>query len=149
MHHYALKNPSVNIIFKGKTGVHSKNNLPKELPSNCSFELEHDAHKLLTSAKVVVCFNSTILFEAIIANREIIIPNFGIDRSKLKDFIYKTPDYFADSKEIFFKMIDEKLKKPYISKKFSKEEVYCINFYLGNADGKAGYRLKNFIDKNI
>ena len=25
------KNPSVNIIFKGKTGVHSKNNLPKEL----------------------------------------------------------------------------------------------------------------------
>ena len=39
-------------------------------------------------------------------------------------------------------MIDEKLKKPYISKKFSKEEVYCINFYLGNADGKAGYRLK-------
>lgn len=149
LHHYALKNPSANIIFKGKTGVHSKNNLPKELPSNCSFELEHDAHKLLTSAKVVVCFNSTILFEAIIANREIIIPNFGIDRSKLKDFIYKTPDYFADSKEIFFKMIDEKLKKPYVSKKFSKEEVYCINFYLGNADGKAGYRLKNFIDKNI
>ena len=103
LHHYVLKNPSVNIIFKGKTGVHSKNNLPKELPSNCSFVLEHDAHKLLTSAKVVVCFNSTILFEAIIANREIIIPNFGIDRSKLKDFIYKTPDYFADSKEIFLK----------------------------------------------
>ena len=146
---YAIKNPSVDIVFKGKSGMHSLKDLPENLPSNCSFLSQCDAHKLLKDAKVVICFNSTILYEAIIANREIVIPNFGIDRKELKTFIYKSPNFFADTKESFFEMINEKLKKPYELKDFSKIEIDCLDFYLGNSDGKAGQRLREFIEKNI
>ena len=146
---YAIKNPLVDIVFKGKMGVHSLKDLPKKLPTNCSFLSQYDPHKLLKEAKVVICFNSTILYEAIIANREIVIPNFGVDSEKLKTFIYKSPNFFADTKENFFKMINEKLKKNFKLKNFSKIEIECLNFYLGNADGKAGHRLRKFIEKNF
>ena len=46
-------------------------------------------------------------------------------------------------------MINEKLKKTYKLKNFSKIEIECLNFYLGNADGKAGHRLRKFIEKNV
>ncbi|MFL2891566.1 MAG: hypothetical protein ACJZ4B_02575 [Candidatus Pelagibacter sp.] len=146
---YASKNPNVNIVFKGKWGVHSLNDLPENLPNNCSFEVQNPGHKYLKDSKVVICFNSTILFEAIMANREVIIPNFGIDRSKLNEFILKSPNKFADTKEYFFDMIDKDLNKPYKVKNFSEEEKECVDFYLGNSDGKAGIRLKKFIEGNI
>jgi len=146
---YAIKYPETNIVFKGKVGVHSLENLAKDLPKNCSFELNVDSQELLKKAKVVICFNSSILFEAIIANREIIIPSFEIDRFKLKRFIYKSPNFFVDSKNFFFDMINEKLKKPYKLKNLSKEEKDCVEYYLGNSDGKANIRLKKFIEKNI
>jgi hypothetical protein len=146
---YALKRPSVDIIFKGKWGVHSLNDLPENLPKNCSFELGNPGHKFLKDAKVVICFNSTILFEAVMANREIIIPNFKIDRLKCKKFILKSPNKFADSKEIFFEMIDNSLNNPYKIKNFTEEEKECIDLYLGNSDGKAGIRLKKFIEENL
>ncbi len=146
---YAFKNPDVDIIFKGKWGVHSLEDLPKSLPKNCSFELGNPGHKFLKDAKVAICFNSTILFEAILANREVIIPSFGIDRSKLNKFILKSPNKFADTKEHFFEMINQDLNKPYEVKDFSEEEKECVDFYLGNSDGKAGVRLKKFIEENL
>ena len=146
---YASKNPNVNIVFKGKWGVHTLSDLPENLPNNCIFELGNPGHEYLKEAKVVISFNSSILFEAIMANREIIIPNFGIDRLKLKDFILKSPNKFADTKEYFFDMIDKNLNKPYKLKNFSEEEKECLDFYLGNSDGKAGIRLKKFIEENL
>lgn len=146
---YAFKNLDADIVFKGKWGVHSLDDLPKNLPKNCSFELGNPGHKFLKDAKVAICFNSTILFEAILANREVIIPNFGIDRSKLNKFILKSPNKFADTKEYFFEMINKNLNKPYIKKNFSEEEKECVDFYLGNSDGKAGERLKKFIEENL
>ena len=46
-------------------------------------------------------------------------------------------------------MIDKNLNKPYKLKNFSEEEKECLDFYLGNSDGKAGIRLKKFIEENL
>jgi hypothetical protein len=146
---YANKHPDVDILFKGKGNVHSLEDLPKDLPKNCSFEVGNPGHKFLKDAKVAICFNSTIVFEAILANREVIFPNFGVDRSKLKTFLYNTPNRFVDTKEIFFETINKNLNKPYKIKKLSEKEKECVDQYLGNSDGKAGYRLKRFIEQNI
>ncbi len=146
---YASKHPKIDIVFKGKWGVHTLDDLPKKLPPNCRFELGNPGHKFLKEAKVVICFNSTILFEAILANREVVIPNFGIDRSKLEKFIYKSPNKFANSKEIFFEMINKNLNNSYEIKDLSKDEKECVDYYLGNSDGNAGARLKKFIEENI
>ena len=146
---YAYEHPDIDIVFKGKWGVHSLEDLPKNLPQNCSFELENPGHKFLKDAKVIICFNSTILFEAILANRDVIIPNFGIDRSKVDKFILKSPNKFANSKETFFEMINKNLSNPYKIKNLFEDEKECLEYYLGNSDGKAGIRLKKFIEGNI
>ena len=146
---YAYKHPDVDIVFKGKGGVHTSNDLPKNLPQNCRFELGGPGHGFLKDAKVVICFNTTVMFEAILSNREIVIPNFEVDRSKLNKFILKSPNKFADTKEIFFEMINRNLNKTYEVKNLSKEEKECVDYYLGNSDGKAGIRLKKFIEGNI
>ena len=146
---YAFKHPKIEIVFKGKRGVHTLKDLPKKLPQNCRFELGNPGHKFLKDAKVVICFNSTTLFEAILANREVVIPNFGIDRSKLEKFIYKSPNKFVNSKEIFFEMINKNLNNPYKIKNLLEDEKECLDYYLGNSDGKAGVRLKKFIEGNI
>ncbi len=149
LNEYAFRNPEAQIIFKGKKNVHTFQDLPKNHSKNCKFELGNPGHKFLKDAKVVICFNSTIMFEAILANRNIVIPNFGIDRTKLNKLIYKSPNCFADTKDIFFDMIDEYLKKKYQKRKFSNDEKDCVDFYLGNTDGKAGIRLKKFIEENL
>ena len=59
---YAFKHPKIEIVFKGKRGVHSLEDLPKKLPQNCRFELSNPGHKFLKYAKVAIFFNSTILF---------------------------------------------------------------------------------------
>ena len=146
---YAYKHPDIDIVFKGKWGVHSLEDLPKNLPQNCSFELEIPGHNFLKDAKVVICFNSTILFEAILANRDVVIPNFGIDRLKVDKFIFKSPNKFVSSKETFFEMINKNLSNPYKIKDFSVDEKECVDYYLGNSDGNAGARLKKFIEENI
>ena len=146
---YALKNPKIDIVFKGKWGCHTLEDLPKKLPQNCRFELGNPGHEFLKDAKVVICFNSTILFEAILANREVVIPSFGIDRSKFEKFIYKSPNRFVNSKENFFETINKNLNNPYKIKDLSEDEKECVDYYLYNSDGKAGARLKKFIEENI
>ena len=94
--------------------------------------------------------NSGIVFKRTDLNQNnIVIPNFGIDRTKLNKLIYKSPNCFADTKDIFFDMIDKHLKKKYEKRNFSNDEKDCVDFYLGNTDGKAGIRLKKFIEENL
>ncbi len=146
---YSSQNPDTQLIFKGKKNVHNRSDLPRNLPENCKFSLSNPGHKFLKSAKVVIAFNSTILFEAILANRNIIIPSFGIDINKLEKLIYKSPDFFVDNKDVFFKKIDTFLNTDYKFKELNEEEKNCVEFYLGNSDGKSGERLRNFFNNNI
>ena len=105
---YAKKNPNIKLILKGKTGTH--NNLLKSnyLSKNCIFINGGTGEKFLKDAKVVVAFNSTIVFETIASNRNLIIPNFNNENIKMKDLVYKINNYhyFVNSKNQFFKKIN-------------------------------------------
>ena len=144
----AEQNPDLNFVFKGKKNVHSRNDLPKELPKNCTFLNSNPGHKFLKDANVVIAFNSTILFEAILANRNIIIPIFGEDISKVENLIYKSPNFFITNKIDFFKKIREFVSLKYQNKPLSYEEKSCVEFYLGNSDGMSGKRLQSFLNNN-
>jgi len=63
--------------------------------------------------------------------------------------IYKSPDFFVDKKDVFFKKIDTFLNTDYKFKELNEEEKSCVEFYLGNSDGKSGERLRNFFNNNI
>ncbi len=146
----AQKNPNLKIIFKGKKNVHTYDDFPKDLPDNCSYSNSNPGDKFLKNANIVIAFNSTIVFEAILANRNVIIPVFDIDEEIVKKYIYKSPsNVFTNTKKKFFDKVDEYVKIKYSQKTMTNEEKESVQFYLGNSDGKSGQRLRNLIDTNI
>ena len=149
---YAKNNSNVEIILKGKTGIHSENHPSLNfLPDNCTFVGGGTGEKLLRDAKVVIAFNSTILLEAIAANRNLIIPNFNNEKNKKRKFLYKINinNCFANSKIQFNKKLDYYLKSNYLNKKLSLKEKKLLNYYLGNVDGNSGSKVRNFLYRLI
>ena len=148
---YTKNNPHVKLILKGKTGVHNNLLNAKFLSKNCIFINGGTGEKLLKKAKVVIAFNTTILFEAIAGNRNLIIPNFNNENIKKRNLIYKieNSDYFVNSKSQFFKKINFYLNSKYKNRKLANKEKKILNYYLGNKDGKSGKRLANFLRKTI
>ena len=115
---YTKNNPNIKLILKGKTGVHNNLKNSKFLNENCIFIDGGTGEKLLKKARVVIAFNTTILFEAIAGNRNLIIPNFNNVNTKKKNLVYKieNSNYFVHSKSQFFKKINF-----YLNSKYKKE----------------------------
>ena len=148
---YAKKNPDIKLILKGKTGTHNDLLKSNYLSKNCIFINGGTGEKFLKDAKVVVAFNSTIVFETIAANRNLIIPNFNNENIKMKDLVYKINDshYFVNSKNQFFKKINFYFNSKYKNRKLSVKEKKVLEYYLGNIDGKSGKKLEIFLRKTI
>ena len=104
-------------------------------------------HKLLKDASAVIAFNSTIVLEAILANRNLIIPNFNNENILKKKFLLniKNNEYFANNKKQFIKKINDYLRLKYKAEKLSKSDLETLKYYVGNADGKSGIRVQKFI----
>ena len=62
--------------------------IEKKLPNNCFLLMGIAGEKFLKDAGTVLSFNSTVLFETIAGNRNLIIPNFNLE-NKYKIFVYK------------------------------------------------------------
>ena len=145
---YALKNPNVDVILKGKTGAHKQSDFNKKLlPNNCTFIDGGTGEKFLKDAKVVIAFNSTIVFEVIASSRNLIIPNFNFENKKRKKLMHeiRNKKYFVNSKDQLYKKLNFYLKSKYINKKLSNADNKTLKYYLGNSDGKSGNRMREFI----
>ena len=103
------------------------------------------------NAKVIIAFNSTIVFEAIASNRNVIIPNFNRENIKKRELVYKinNKNYFVNSKSQYFKKINFYLDSNHKNRNLSNKEKKILDYYLGNADGKSGKRLEKFLRKTI
>jgi len=149
---FAKNNPDIQIILKGKTGVHNKEqpNL-KTLPRNCRFIDGGSGHFLLKNASVVIAFNSATVFEAIASNRNLIIPNFNNENKIYKNILFKIENkkYFANSKIQFNQRIKLYLDLKYKNKKLSTPDIKALKYYLGNIDATAGAKLRKFLEKTI
>ncbi len=148
---YSKNNDNVKLILKGKTGVHNNLLNSKFLSKNCIFINGGTGERLLKNAKIVIAFNTTIVFEAIASNRNLIIPNFNHENIKKKDKILKieNTNYFANSKLDFFKKLDLYLHSGYKNRKLKKTEKKILEYYQGNVDGKSGKRLEKFLSQTI
>ena len=96
---------------------------------------------------IVIAFNSTIVLETILANRNLIIPNFNNERNLRKKFLLyiKNNKYFANNKKQFEKKMDYYLKSKYRNRKLEKSDLETLKYYVGNTDGKSGIRVQKFI----
>ncbi|MDC1170491.1 hypothetical protein OAT35_03840, partial [Candidatus Pelagibacter sp.] len=152
LYNFAKINPNIQIILKGKTGVHNKNqsNL-NNLPQNCRFIDGGSGHSLLNNASVVIAFNSTIVFEAIASNRNLIIPNFNNENKIYKNILHKIDNkvHFVNSEIQFYKKIKFYLDLNYKNKKLFMSDIKTLKHYLGNTDSTAGNKVKKFLEKTI
>jgi hypothetical protein len=142
----------VEMIFKTKTGNDDQvERLKKIDTSNIKVIYNNTGHHLLKKADVIVAFNSTIIFEAIAADIPVIIPYFNLTVEQ-KKFVFNLSNvediYFMEKFEDLEKILriiknnKIKLKKRKIKTKNQKD---ILNKYVGNSDGKSGYRLRNLI----
>ena len=149
---FAMNNPNIQIILKGKTGVHEKgqSNL-NPLPQNCRFIDGGSGHSLLRNASAVIAFNSTIVFETIASNRNLIIPNFNGESKIYRNILHKIENkkYFVNSKIQFDKKIKLYLDLNYKNKKLSNPDIKTLKHYLGNIDATAGAKIRKFLEKTI
>jgi hypothetical protein len=149
---FAKNNPDIQIILKGKIGVHEKGepNL-KTLPQNCRFIDGGSGHSLLRNASAVIAFNSTIVFETIASNRNLIIPNFNGENMVYRNILHKIENkkYFVNSKVQFNKKVKLYLDLNYKNKKLSKPDIKTLKYFLGNTNATAGAKIKKFLEKTI
>ena len=149
---FAKNNPDIQIILKGKTGVHEKgqSNL-NPLPQNCRFIDGGSGHSLLKNASAVIAFNSTIVFETIASNRNLIIPNFNGENKVYRNILHKIENkkYFVNSKIQFNKKIKLYLDLNYKNKKLSTPDIKTLKYFLGNIDATAGAQIRKFLKKTI
>ena len=98
---YAKNNLDTTVIFKGKTGDNSKKKILKYLSKNCLYVEWGPGEKYLRDAKVVISFNSTIVFEAIAARRNLIIPNFNNEKKNNPFDVHKikNKNHYVNSKK--------------------------------------------------
>jgi hypothetical protein len=149
---FAKKNPNIKIILKGKTGVHNSEQFNKlNLPLNCNFVEGGAGHTLLKNASVVIAFNSTIVFETIASNRNLIIPNFNNEDKLEKKILLnvRNKSYLANSKIQFFAKLKFYLSRDYQNKKLSNIDLKTLEYYLGNTNSNAGAKMKKFIEEEI
>ncbi len=147
---FAKKNPSYKIIFKGKTGVHTRDQLSKDLPKNCEYVDGGPGHKLLKTSKIVIGFNSTVVLEAIAARRDVLIPQFKKIDNFTKQFLLKInlDKFLVKSEKDFLNKLKFFSSKK-IKKKLSNKEKEILSYYLGNIDGSSGKKLNDFLLESL
>ena len=149
---FAKKNPEIQIILKGKTGIHKKGHAElNNLPQNCIFIEGGTGHELLKNASVVIAFNSTILFETIASNRNLIVPNFNNENKMKKNLLLeiKNKKYLINSERDFQNKIVFYLSLKYKNKKISKIDSKSLKYFLGNANGNSCEKMREFLERNI
>jgi hypothetical protein len=146
---FAKKNSEIKIILKGKTGVHTKRDFKlRTLPENCVFIQGGSGGQLLKDASAVIGFNSSIVFETIASNRNLIIPNFNKENIVRKNLIHKIKNkgHFVNTKKQFYKKLNIYLSSKYRNKKISNPDIKTLKYYMGNTDGSSGKKVQRFLN---
>ena len=148
---FAINNTEVEIIIKTKTGEKYKKNDFTNLPSNIRLFHAGAGHGFLKESKIVIGWNSTIILEAIAANRFILLPYFH----KKNDFLRKSElnfdlkkENYGFSEDDFYRKLNNFVKKRY-EKNINYNNQRSLGYYLGNLNNDAGFRLNNFIINNL
>ena len=148
---FAINNPNVSILIKTKTGEKYNENQFNNLPKNIKIFNAGVGHGFLQNSKIVIGWNSTIVLEAIAANRFILLPYFHKKNKFLSEselnFYLKKENYGYTEKD-FYKKLTYFMKRQYKKNKNYNNQK-SLDYYLGNINNKAGLRLNNFLIENL
>ena len=139
---FAKRNSEVKIIIKGKSGLEYSYMNNFKLPINCIYTTRGLADEFISISNLVIGFNSTVILEAMVANKKIIIPYFYKANDRLKDNIINfDSSLIVYNKEGFFNKIIYFLKDTKSLNRFDKYNN-TLKKYIGNSDGKSSERVR-------
>ena len=152
---FARKNPNIDFIFKTKGPIYDLKKIGLDVIfkdnslNNCTIANKENTGSLIKDAKAVIGFNTTTLAEAMILNKTIIIPEFGIkNKFLLNNFTLKLGNCVHHAKNenqfisLMKKVINNKINNATCSK-IDKRKY--INTYIGNPDGLSTRRMLTFL----
>ena len=147
---FIKKNKQYNITFKTKVGF-SKQQL-KALGDienkNIKVVKEGSSYNIISKSEIVIAFNSTVMLEALAANRLLISPLDLIKNKNELDFILNVNKNYLPIKHI--NKLHNKDVKISNLKKYNKKKLNKVfENYVGNSDGKASQRVAKTINSHI
>lgn len=149
----AKNKANLNIYLKAKQGFGLNEKQLKLLSniSNLKIITTGSAEGILLRAKVIVGFNSTVLFEGLAAKCKVITPRFkeaglGLESKRLGTLNINDSIYEAFTPEDMIKQIN-KFINAYSKNKnvLTNNGEKLLKHYLGNSDGKSSIRVAKFI----
>jgi hypothetical protein len=157
--HLATTNPDVQFICKGKTGFSDHQLKQLKEAAGGSFEANNVkliaggiGHGLLENVSVVIGFNTTAVLEAVAAGVPVIVPNIFSEREKdIAGYAYQVNEgvLVPTSTENLKSMVLDVLEAGQKYKELTQGQKNVLTRQLGNSDGKAGARLRAFLDKAV
>lgn len=121
----------------------------KQIP-NLSMNADVNPHDLILSSDVVCAFASTVILEAAIARRPVIIPYFDETlKPEYQDFIL-FKEYFnyfdiADSRENLKGLIEKRLENPAVSPEYIKKMTELFEQYVSSFDARSTERYIEYL----
>ena len=114
-----------------------------KLPKNCKYTNYGFAQEYIEKSRLIINFNSTVILEAMLANRNIIIPFFYKDKKRFeKNIINFDEKLVVYSKEDFMKRINNLLNHNNKDSINFKNYNEILKKYIGNNDGKSSERVR-------
>lgn len=155
----ASENPKINFICKAKasmadeqTELLKKSSNLYYLPANIEFITEGVGHKLLKKTSLVIGFNTTAILESIAAGLPTIVPNiFSSDEKQIIKHTHQVNDgvLVPKTSHELKEVIMDTLNFDGHHSKLNRGQKNTLDRLMGNSDGKAGDRLRNFFDSNM
>ena len=160
---YAKMHPNVEVVIKPKWGgrwleqinaIMKKNNVNVAELKNLKIDHEIDAQEIISCSDVVIGFASTTLFEAAVAGKWVIVPNFA----EATQEHFKNKVAFKDEQRIFCiadeaaqmsAKIDEGLSGYSITTEQMRARVKAFEKYIAPATGDATRKLSDCLTKII
>ena len=119
------------------------------LPDNIKLIKSGTGEKYLKDCKIVIAFNTTAMFEAIAAGRELIIPNYSYNKKKFeKSFLINMhKKYLANNLRNLDNKIKKAIRQKYVYRNYSPYEKKILDYYIGNFQKNASKKLIKNIKK--
>ena len=153
---YAFEHPKRKVVVKTKLvdryleyaiKIYSKYFDKTEI-SNLSITNVADSKKLIMKSSVIIGLNSTVLFEAILAGKNIITPDFRhvFNDGEAWDYFFDYPNLvnYAGSYDELVGIIENGSKR---TAKYFEDKDAFLKEYIYSSDGQAGMRVDNAIAK--
>lgn len=149
--------PEAKIIIKSKNDVRSFAVLETtfgskfKLPPNLQIISGGDPFDLITTADVVVGFNSTTLLEAVAAAVPVIVPRFSeAEDPRYKPYVMDlgtAVEHASSARDLIEQTVTylTNRQKRLIPTQLTQESKRVLEYWLGNSDGLAGQRVKKVI----